>query len=309
MIAERKGEWLEIGIPQDWEGLTVEDLLKVKWNAPKGLVHQLRMEKGVRLNGDALSWKQPLQAGERIWIHLFTEEDFDVKPEPIDFAIVYEDDHLLIANKPSGIDTHPSEKGKGGTLANGVAFHWNMNGVQTKVRHIHRLDRDTSGGIIFAKHALAGAIMDGLLRERLIGRTYFAFVQGRLKQKIGTIRQPIGRDRHHPTRRRVSERGDQAVTDYKVLGYDRAEDISLLEVNLRTGRTHQIRVHMSYLGHPLVSDSLYGGNPHQVIHRQALHAGRIQLPHPITGESLEFEIPWPSDMMRLRQLIILGEQK
>ena len=154
-------------------------------------------------------------------------------------------------------------------------------GERRKIKHVHRLDRDTTGAILFAKHALAGSILDKTLEERSIKRTYFALVHGQLKRKKGTIQEPIGRDRHHPTKRRVSASGQPAITHYELLEYNSKQNLSLIQCQLDTGRTHQIRVHLSSIGHPIVGDKLYGGKP--LFERQALHAGKLVIPHPFTS--------------------------
>lgn len=298
MITQKKGEWMELVVPTIWNGLTIQKLLQEVWQAPKGLLHQWRMDKGVKLQNEPVPWNIELQEGQKLQLHLFRQEEYGVLPEYLPVEPIFEDEHLLIVNKHFGMDTHPNQPGQGGTLANGVAFHWQINGLDTKVRHIHRLDRDTTGGVIFAKHALSGAILDRMLAAREIKRTYYAFVQGIPKQKKGTINEPIGRDRHHPTRRRVSDRGDQAITHFRVIDTFPKHDLSLLELQLETGRTHQIRVHVSHCGHPIVGDTLYGGQTRRFA-RQALHAGRIELVHPFTQEVISVDIPWPADLREL----------
>jgi 23S rRNA pseudouridine1911/1915/1917 synthase len=289
--SKKKGEWLELTIPHQWDSHSIESILREIWKVPRKLLHQLRMEKGVKINGDAYPWSKQLQSGQLLRVHLFPKEAYDVVPNFIHIDILYEDDHLLIVNKPAGMDTHPSDKGETNTLANAVAYHLQIHGIETKIRHIHRLDKDTTGAVLFAKHALAGAIMDRLLEDRIIRRTYVALVHGNLKNKKGAIAEPIGRDRHHPTRRRVSPSGQEAFTSYEVLKYDSKSDTSLVKIDLKTGRTHQIRVHMSYKGHPLVGDKLYSGKENRAP-RQALHAARITLPHPITFESIDCVAPF-----------------
>ncbi|RFB18482.1 RluA family pseudouridine synthase [Bacillus sp. HNG] len=291
MLTKRVGEWFEIQVPKDWAGKTIEDVLKNIWSVPKQMLHQLRMEQGVKLKGEAKPWSTTLTHNDKLQVHLFRDEDFGVQPEYVpDLHILFEDDHLLIVNKPPGMDTHPNEEGQLGTLANAVAYHFQMNGVQTKVRHIHRLDHDTTGAVIFAKHKLASAILDRRLEKREIKRTYLALVHGIIKQKMGTIEAAIGRDRHHPTRRRVSPTGQKAITTFKVLQTLPNKKMTLVELELLTGRTHQIRVHMSHFGHPLVGDSLYGGQ--LIVQRQALHAARIRLEHPFTNEKIMCEAPF-----------------
>lgn len=219
METKKKGEWCEITVPATWNGISIESLLKVEWEVPKKLLHQLRMEKGVTVNGEQRRWNELLKEGDKLQVHMFMEEEYGVEPEYGELNVVFEDDHVLIVNKQGQMDTHPSEKNGTGTLANLVAFHFQMQGLETKVRHIHRLDKDTTGGVVFAKHRIAGAIMDRLLMERKIKRTYMALVEGKVKKKQGTIDAAIGRDRHHATRRRVSPKGDQAITYYKVEKY------------------------------------------------------------------------------------------
>ncbi|MEW9669048.1 RluA family pseudouridine synthase [Ammoniphilus sp. 3BR4] len=296
----KKGEWFEIVVPPQWNSWTIEKLLKENWQVPKGLLHQWRMDKSVKVNGETLHWNSVLEENYRLQIHLFKEEEYGVRPEPLPIEPIFEDEHLLIVNKPANMDTHPNQAGQGGTIANAVAFHWQSQGLSAKVRHIHRLDRDTTGGVVFAKHALSGAILDRMLTSRAIKRTYAAFAHGLLKQKKGTVNAPIGRDRHHSTRRRVSDRGDEAITHYQLLKLYGHHRISQLELQLETGRTHQIRVHMSHIGHPLLGDTLYGGQSN-LFPRQALHAARIQLPHPLTSEALDLTIPWPIDLQRLQE--------
>lgn len=298
--SSKKGEWFEVVISSQWDNWTIEKWLKQHWQVPKGLLHQWRMDKSVKVNGETLHWNRILKENDRLQIHLFKEEEYGVQPEPLPIEPVFEDEHLLIVNKPAEMDTHPNQAGQGGTLANAVAFHWQSQGLSAKVRHIHRLDRDTTGGVVFAKHALSGAILDRMLTSRDIKRTYTAFTQGVFKQKKGTINAPIGRDRHHATRRRVSDRGDEAITHYQVKRLYGHHRVSQLELQLETGRTHQIRVHMSHVGHPLVGDTLYGGE-NKLFPRQALHAARIQLTHPFAGEALDLAIPWPKDLQDLQE--------
>jgi 23S rRNA pseudouridine1911/1915/1917 synthase len=287
---EKKGQWLHITVPNDWIGRQVDYILKHSLQTPKPLLHELRMNKAVKINNEIQSWVTPLKSGDTLQIQLFIDEEFGVIPEYMDLPILYEDDHILVVNKPAGIDTHPTTEGQLGTLANGVAFHYQVQGIQTKVRHVHRLDRDTTGGILFAKERLSSAILDRMLEKREIKRTYYALVHGIIKQKSGNIEASIGRDRHHPTKRRVSPTGQQARTHYKVVTKLSDEQMTLIELQLDTGRTHQIRVHMSHLGYPLVGDELYGGKP--IFNRQALHAKQLSLYHPITNEMIQIEAPY-----------------
>ncbi|NRD78263.1 RluA family pseudouridine synthase [Bacillus sp. BRMEA1] len=281
----RKGEWLEIIIQEKWDGKTVEDIFRQEWEAPKKLTHIFRMDKKVRMDGQAVNWTVPLTAGKRLEIHLFEEEEFTIPPHYQEINILYEDDHVLVLNKPPFINTHPNDNEHDiHTLLNAVAFYMQAKGEIRNTRQVHRLDRDTTGAILFAKHALAGAILDRMLEKREIKRTYLAVVHGLLRQKKGTIKEPIGRDRHHPTRRRVSVSGQTAVTHYEVVKEDKTNKLTYVKCWLETGRTHQIRVHFSHIGHPLAGDLLYGGKP--IADRQALHAAKLEFLHPFSEEEI-----------------------
>ncbi|RIW29609.1 RluA family pseudouridine synthase [Bacillus salacetis] len=285
-----KGPEFNISIPAKWEKVTAEALMRDIWRAPKKTIHQLRMDKAITLNGKPLHWNQPLNQGDVLHFSL-QRFDYGVIPAKMPLIVLYEDAHLLIVNKPAGINTHPNDPhSEKDTLANAVAWHLQDRGENAQVQHIHRLDRDTTGAVIFAKHPLAKGILDRLLAEREIKRTYWAIVHGFLKQKKGTINKAIGRDRHHNSRRRTSPAGQSAVTHFQSLEQNTSKSLSLVQLILDTGRTHQIRVHMSSIGHPLAGDLLYGGT--KIANRQALHAKYISLPHPLTGERMTFEAPF-----------------
>ncbi|OHR64998.1 RNA pseudouridine synthase [Bacillus sp. HMSC76G11] len=293
-----RGEWMEFPVKKDWAGISLQQMLREKMKAPKTLVHKWRMDREVKVNDADPNWTSPLIEKDSVMIRLFQDEEFDITPEYMELDLLFEDEHFLIINKPAGMDTHPNDPGQTGTLSNGIAFHFQMQGMSRKIRHIHRLDHDTSGAIVFAKHALSHAILDRLLEERLIKRTYTAIVQGKMKQKKGQIDQPIGKDRHHPVRRRVSPGGQPALTHFKTEDYNTRFDVSLVKLQLDTGRTHQIRVHLSHIGYPISGDDLYGGNKN-LIDRQALHASEITVMHPFTDEKVTVSADFPDDMKRL----------
>jgi len=205
--------------------------------------------------------------------------------------VLYEDHHLLIVNKQAGIETHPNDKSNKDTLVNGVV-HYLLSSKHTGyAQPIHRLDQDTSGAVIFAKHPAIKPLLDRLLEQRLIHRTYWALAEGHMKRKSGTINEPIGTDRHHNSRKRVSPNGQNAVTHYERLGWNMGLHATWLELKLDTGRTHQIRVHLSHIGHPIVADTLYGGK--KALHHkvQALHAVKVSFAHPFTNEAITVDAP------------------
>ncbi|CAN7403222.1 RluA family pseudouridine synthase [Peribacillus frigoritolerans] len=282
---------LIIDVHQIWNGLTLEKLFRERWKAPKKLVHEWRMSKEVTMNGNYVTWSTILNAGDTISIPLLDHaENETVQATDLGITILYEDDVLLIANKPAGMETHPSQPGDAHSLLNGVAHHLQKTGQTCMIKHIHRLDKDTTGAVLFAKNRLIGSMLDRMLEEREIKRTYLALVEGNIKKDEGEIKEKIGRDRHHATRRRVSPTGQTAVTHYRVLNRDSKKNLTLVSCTLESGRTHQIRVHFSHLNHPLAGDTLYGGK--KTFPRQALHARKIEFIHPISEEKMIVEAPF-----------------
>ena len=297
----RKGEWFHMVIPNEWEGKTPEEVFRQVWEAPKKLTHSFRMENTVLLDGNRINWTLPLHSGDVLQIKLFVDEPLTVIPQFHDIDVIYEDDHVMVVNKPPFMNTHPNDiTTDHTTLINALAFYLQSKGEDRNIRQIHRLDRDTSGAILFAKHALAGAILDKMLEKREIKRTYIAAVHGLVRPKKGRINKAIGRDRHHATRRRVSDTGQEAITNYQVLTEDKNKHFSIVRCWLETGRTHQIRVHLSHVGHPLIGDTLYGGK--EIVNRQALHAAKLEFNHPLTQELITCHAPI-QDLQNLFQSI------
>ncbi|GAB6935193.1 MAG: RluA family pseudouridine synthase [Bacillota bacterium] len=293
---KRHNKWITFTVPVDWEGRTVREVLKGPLLLSNRMINRLTRMRGIRLNGRMPWLDRPVRAGDRLAVAIRPWEEPDLVPEPVPFGLVYEDDDLLVVDKPAGINVHPVRRHERGTLAHGIAYHWQQQGVEARVRPVHRLDRDTSGLLLVAKHAYAHQLLDRALREKRIRRVYLAVVHGRLAEGTGVIDAPIARDPGHPLRRRVDERGEPAVTRYRVL--TQTDDASFVEAELETGRTHQIRVHFAHLGHPLFGDRLYGAATEHIA-RQALHAARLAFTHPLTGAAMAFSSPLPEDLRHL----------
>ena len=213
---------------------------------------------------------------------------------PLD--ILYEDEDILVVNKPSDTPIHPSQGNYDNSLANGVKYYYEQQGINFVFRCINRLDRDTTGLVVIAKNMLSGAALNLAMVNREIHRTYLAVVKGKLPEN-GTIDFPIARKDGSTVERCVDfETGEHAVTHFECL--EQNEKYSLAKIWLETGRTHQIRVHMNYIGHPLPGDFLYH-NDRTEIGRQALHSWKLEFHHPVSGELMQFETPLPEDMRKL----------
>lgn len=274
-------------------GTTVEQFLKKRGYSHQVLVHLKKTENGILADGTWAYTRDRLSAGSRLDICL-TESDASeqIEPVPLPFGIVYED--LMVVNKPADMPVHPSMNNHDNTLANAVSWYCREKGERFPYRCINRLDRNTTGLLIIAKHMLSAAILYGQMRQRKIHRTYLALVEGKLEEP-GVIDLPIGRKEGSTIERMVDfEHGERAVTHYKPL--KQGSDWTLVQCVLETGRTHQIRVHMSYLGHPLPGDFLYNPSDH-TMDRQPLHSWKLSFVHPISGKQMEFEQPLPEDMI------------
>lgn len=302
-----KGDWLEWRVPAAWDSRTLAEVIERELAFPLSFFQQLAKEGGILVQQKRKNIYTELKAGDRIRFRLFAKEPFNLTPEPLPIDILFEDEHVLVVGKPAGIAVHPVNLETTGTLAHAVAFYYQSQGLQRRVRLVNRLDRDTTGACLVAKHHLAHVLLDQQLRERAIRREYVAYVEGNVQSSHGTIDLPIGRDRHHPTRRRVSRspHAKPAVTHYDVLARFQTPYgvVSKLRLRLETGRTHQIRVHLSHVGHPVVGDRLYGASAVPFA-RQALHNDRLAFAHPLTREWIDLAVPLPADLQQLEQQLM-----
>lgn len=257
--------------------------------------------RAIVLNGQRAYGRTILRAGDVLKIRILeTETSEKILPVKRSLSILYEDEDLLVINKPSGMPIHPSQGNYENTLANAVAFYYLEKDEDFVYRCINRLDRDTTGALILAKNPLSAAILSNQMRSRRIRRTYLAIVEG-VPPERGTVSAPIARVDGSTIEREINfQTGETAVTHFERLAI--GDGHSLIELHLETGRTHQIRVHMKYLGYPLPGDYLY----HPVydrIQRQPLHSFQLEFTHPITGEALLFTAPVPEDFRNALTLI------
>ena len=267
-------------------GLMIKDFLK-SFGVSSALLTKLKQtENGITLNGSFAKAIEQMKTGDILQISI---ESKGHMPEPSDteIDILYEDEDILVVNKPPFMPVHESRNHRGDTLSNAVAAHIKED---TAFRAVFRLDRDTSGAVLIAKHELAASKLAGKIRK-----DYYAVVHGNITDS-GTINLPIKRLDESIIKRCVAEDGERAVTHYEAVKIKNGT--TLLKINLETGRTHQIRVHFSHLGYPLVGDSLYGGEDER-INRQALHCRDIYFIHPVTNEEMHIFCPFPSDFQKL----------
>lgn len=265
---------------------------------------QLWIEAGnLVVNGAPVKANYKLAEGDRIVLVIPGAEPTEIVPEDIPLEIYYEDSDVIVVNKPRGMVVHPAPGHTSGTLVNALMFHCkDLSGINGELRPgiVHRIDKDTSGLIMAAKNDKAHASLAAQLKAHTVTRKYYALVHGNVSHDQGTVDAPIGRDPHDRKMYTVIERNSKhAVTHFQVV--ERFGDYTLLELKLETGRTHQIRVHMKFIGHPLVGDPLYGRSKGIKMDGQALHAAVLGFDHPEDGRYLEFSAPIPADMENVLQ--------
>ena len=279
-------------ITAEQEGTKIGDFLRTAGYSRHVIIHLKKTENGILLNGEWAYVGQFLKEGDHLEIRIIEFESSEqIVPAELPLDIVYEDEDLLIINKPADMPIHPSINNYDNTLANALMWYYQQKGETFVYRCINRLDRDTTGLLIVAKNMLSGGILSDMSKKREIHREYLAIAEGEVPQE-GVIDAPIARKEESVIERCVDfEKGDRAVTHYWRLDY--RNGYSLVRLKLETGRTHQIRVHMKYLGHPLTGDYLY--NPdYRILNHQALHSWKLAFRHPITGAQMQFKAdpPW-----------------
>lgn len=282
-------------IPEKFIGHKISEFLHSKGYSNQNLTVLKRMQESILVNGEWVHLNRPLQKGDILTVHVKeTEVSQKIPPVKLPFPIIYEDEDLVVVDKPANMPIHPSMKNYENTLGNAAAYYYEQQGKPFIYRCINRLDKDTTGLTIIAKHLISCGIMYTEMEQRTISREYFAIVEGEDIENEGVVDLPLGRKPDSAIERMVDhEHGDKAITHYRVLG--RGNGLALLSLKLDTGRTHQIRVHMKAIGHPLIGDFLYNPKNRQM-DRQALHAGSLEFIHPITGERMRFQAPLPVDM-------------
>ncbi|HLO04166.1 MAG TPA: RluA family pseudouridine synthase [Symbiobacteriaceae bacterium] len=348
--------WLEFQVPRESKPVRLGRFLYDRLGLSRTLVRRAKATAAIWVDGAPAHLDRMLQGGEVVRIEPPAAEG-RVEPEPMELKVVWEDEHLLVVEKPAGIVVHPVKDYQSGTLANGVAYHLLQRGEEPIARPIQRLDRETSGLILWAKNQAVAGLLSGALEEAKLERRYLAFVVGAPTAESGTVDLAIRRVWLHPVAREVALgprepeqeaalaeaaaagtvlRGDwtgagqRSVTHWRVV--ERYRSASLIECRLETGRTHQIRVHLTHLGHPLLGDQLYGRREEDAdssvrigstdfatppaasgrvgsawgvtIDRQALHAAALAFRHPFSGEMLRFESPLPPDLAQLRESLL-----
>ncbi len=276
-------------------GLRIEQFLRHRGYSRQNLTELKKMPDSIQVNGLNCILKKTLSTGDELAVRIReTNRSEKIPAVNIPFRIIYEDEDILVVDKPAGLPMHPSMKNYHYSLANGLVWYYQQQKESFVFRCANRLDRDTSGLTVVAKHMLSANILSGMGYRHEIEREYLAIVRGNVLPPSGTIDAPLSRMEGSIIERKVDfEHGERALTHYRVV--EEKNGHSLVSLRLETGRTHQIRIHLKYLGFPLVGDYLY--NPDmEYISRQALHSCRLRFVHPITKERMEFRAPLPEDM-------------
>lgn len=297
----KRSNWLEYVVLADDAGMTVERIAREKLAVSGRMLQRLTRSKGILLNRKTPFLQKTVKAGDRVSVRVADQANermveavaYDPSFQP---EILFQDEHFLIVNKPAGLMVHPTAQGQTGTLLQLLAAWLAHRGESAAIHAVHRLDKETTGTILFAKSGYAHQLADRMLREGAVKREYLAVLSGQLTEEKGTITAAIGRDPYHQTRRRVTAQGDAAITHYEAIA--RSERYTLARIWLETGRTHQIRVHFQHLGYPLAGDRLYGGSTID-FSRQALHAYRLTVPQLVAGTEIEVTAKLPEDLNQL----------
>lgn len=306
-MSEELQEFIFI-ITEEGEGERIDKYLNLLMESlSRSYLQKLLTEQRVTVNGKQVKANYRLKTEDKIILQLPPAVTPDIEPEAIPLSILYEDDDVIVINKPKGMVVHPAAGHYSGTLVNALLYHCagNLSGINGILRPgiVHRIDKDTTGSVIACKNDFAHASIAAQLKEHTIIRKYHAIVCGNLKEDQGTIRTLIGR---HPNDRKkmavVSTGGKEAVTHYRVI--ERFGKYTYVECQLETGRTHQIRVHMSHIGYPLLGDEVYGRkeSPYR-LQGQTLHAKILGFKHPVTGEYIETDAPLPEYFKKLVNII------
>jgi 23S rRNA pseudouridine1911/1915/1917 synthase len=308
-----KGKFVKLVVPSEREGQRLDHyLVKMIPNVSRSRLSNLIRNGFIRLNGNLCKAGNRLKSGDNIEVTLPPPEPIEIKPEKVDFDVLYEDEDLLVIAKPPGVVVHPASGHKKGTLVHGLLAHCqDLSGISGVERPgiVHRLDKDTSGVMVIAKSDKSHQGLTDLFKMRQVKKVYHAIVVGRPRTHSGCISQAIGRHRSKRKKMAVLQNGGRdAVTCWDILE-EFTNRMTYLEVRPETGRTHQIRVHMAHLGHPVAGDVLYGGKQQKLtsdefcIMRQCLHAYSLSFTHPVTGKVLEFTSPvWPDMQAILTKL-------
>lgn len=288
---------LEYKVKENNNYYNIKEILKAEFHLSDRLIKKLKKSNQIFLNDNATFIKATLKESDVVSIYLdFDETSDNIVPTKMDLDILYEDDGLLIIKKPSNMPVHPSMLHYTNSLSNGVKYYFNSIGLNRKIRPVNRLDKDTTGIVIFAKNEYIQECLIKQMKNNFFKKEYLALVEGKLENASGIINAPIARKENSIIEREISDNGATSITHYKVIkefsGY------SLVQFLLETGRTHQIRVHCKYIGHPILGDTLYG-NSSELINRQALHSYKVNFIHPITNKKMEIIAELPNDIKKL----------
>lgn len=289
---------MRLEVPADLAGERVDKVVAVAGDVSRAVARALVEAGGVTCDDRVVAPTHRVAEGEVVSFEP-PEPAPVLEPEHVNFEVVFEDQHLLVVDKPPGVVTHPGGGRRSGTLASGLLHRYpDLEGVGEPGRWgiVHRLDRETSGLLLVARTAESHRTLSRALKRRNVHRTYLALIEGTLDLPRGTIEAPISSDPRRPTRRAVSAEGRPAVTHYRKLRDWPVAGVTLLEVTLETGRTHQIRVHLASIDHPVVGDRTYGRPGRVSSPRVFLHAAKLGFTHPVTGEEIEVESPLPDDL-------------
>ena len=275
---------------------TIKEVLKAYFNVSDRLLIKLKKNNKIYLNNNIINVNATVNIGDIVSFILdFEEDNSNIIGTKMDLEIIYEDDAYIVLNKPAGIPVHPSTEHYTDSLSNGLKYYFESIGLKRKIRPVNRLDKNTSGLVVFAKNEYIQECLVRQMKENQFYKEYIAICEGKFNKESGVINAPISRKENSIIERCISKNGDTAITKYTVLTYNEDYNYSVVKCVLKTGRTHQIRIHMKYIGHPILGDTLYG-NPSKLINRQALHSHIISFNHPINKKNVTYTAPLFSDM-------------